>query len=114
MPSFAILSIGRGRALSRIDAPPALVDRIDEMSLLLGCIDRAVQAGEGAVVVLQGEAGVGKSTLLKTFSEHAAERHPDGVFCCATFRCRSRTRKPSTAAPAPLKLRRTPRRVLPT
>ncbi|WP_433591122.1 AAA family ATPase [Nocardia sp. CA-145437] len=60
--------------MSRIDAPPALVDRIDEMSLLVGCVDRAVQAGEGAVVVLRGEAGVGKSTLLTTFLERAAEQ----------------------------------------
>ncbi|AYF78536.1 ATP-binding protein [Nocardia yunnanensis] len=52
-----------------------MVDRIDEMSLLVGCVDRAVRAGEGAVVVLRGEAGVGKSTLLTTFIERAVEQH---------------------------------------
>ncbi|WP_281221258.1 ATP-binding protein [Nocardia uniformis] len=61
--------------LSRIDAPPALVDRVDEMALLLERAGRAVQTGEGTVIVLRGEAGVGKSTLLATFGERAIEHH---------------------------------------
>ncbi|WP_306356142.1 MULTISPECIES: AAA family ATPase [unclassified Nocardia] len=59
--------------MSRIDAPAALVDRVDEMSLLLGCVDRAVHTRQGSAIVLRGEAGVGKSSLLTAFSGRAME-----------------------------------------
>ncbi|MFF2554848.1 ATP-binding protein [Nocardia sp. NPDC058058] len=67
---------GGGDNLSR-HAPPPLVDRTDELSQLLTCVDRSIHRGEGAVVVMRGEAGVGKSSLLATFAHVAVQQHAD-------------------------------------
>jgi hypothetical protein len=54
-----------------------MVDREHERAILLGQLDRTVQQGTGSVVVLRGEAGVGKTRLLAEFAEVAAARHTD-------------------------------------
>jgi tetratricopeptide (TPR) repeat protein len=59
--------------VSRLAALPALVDRVDELALLLDCVDRAVNDGDGAVVVVRGEAGIGKTSLLTTLVSRAGD-----------------------------------------
>jgi hypothetical protein len=54
-----------------------MVDREHEQAVLLGQLDRTVQQGTGSVVVLRGEAGVGKTRLLAEFAEAAAVRHAE-------------------------------------
>jgi len=49
-----------------------LLEREDEFERLTAHIDAAL-AGDGSVVALEGEAGIGKSVLLTGASEHAAE-----------------------------------------
>jgi len=49
-----------------------LVGRDQEVSLLQACWTRVV-AGMGQVVLLEGEAGIGKSRLVQVLTEHVAE-----------------------------------------
>lgn len=56
-------------------APAPLVDRTDELAQLLAVVDRAIETGESGIVVLRGEAGVGKTSLLTGFAHAAATRH---------------------------------------
>jgi len=49
-----------------------LLEREDEFERLTAHIDAAL-ASDGSVVALEGEAGIGKSVLLTSASEHAAE-----------------------------------------
>jgi tetratricopeptide (TPR) repeat protein/KaiC/GvpD/RAD55 family RecA-like ATPase len=48
-----------------------LIDRTEEMRLLRGAIDRAVR-GEGGVVFLYGEAGIGKTRLARELAAYAS------------------------------------------
>ncbi|WP_406239363.1 ATP-binding protein [Nocardia sp. NBC_01009] len=66
-----------GEILSGLAAPPPLVDRTDELSQLLDHVHLAIQANESAVVVLRGEAGVGKTSLLATFAHRAVQQHAE-------------------------------------
>ena len=50
---------------------PPLVDREEELKLLERCWERA-RDGLGQVVLLSGEAGIGKSRLVEAVREHAA------------------------------------------
>ena len=50
--------------------PARLIGRDKEMSDLLGALDAA--AGRGQVVALEGEAGIGKTSLAEAFLERAA------------------------------------------
>ena len=59
----------RGRGHDR--SPTPLVGRDAELALLLDRWQRA-RAGSGQIVVLSGEAGVGKSRLLRSFREQLA------------------------------------------
>ncbi|MFD3596338.1 ATP-binding protein [Nocardia sp. NPDC058640] len=61
--------------MSGTGAPAPLVDRVDELAMLLAVVDRSVESREAQVVVLRGEAGVGKTSLLTIFAHEAAERH---------------------------------------
>ncbi|MEV6274877.1 AAA family ATPase [Nocardia sp. NPDC051832] len=61
--------------MTRAEAPPPLVDRTDEFALLMERVDHAIESGRSSVVVLRGEAGVGKTRLLANFAFHAAERY---------------------------------------
>ncbi|MGW5384587.1 ATP-binding protein [Nocardia sp. NPDC003963] len=56
-------------------APPPLIDRVDELALLMAHVDRAVESRAGSVVVLHGEAGVGKTSLLTTLAHQALRRY---------------------------------------
>ena len=60
----------RGRAY--VGSLTPLIGREQELALLLDRWERA-QEGHGQVVVLSGEAGVGKSRLVRSFRERAAE-----------------------------------------
>jgi class 3 adenylate cyclase/tetratricopeptide (TPR) repeat protein len=61
--------------------PP--VGRGEELDLLLGCW-RQVQQGEGRVVLLSGEAGIGKSRLLRALREEiGAGLHALAIYSCA-------------------------------
>jgi tetratricopeptide (TPR) repeat protein len=51
---------------------PQLLEREDERSFLQGLVARAA-LGDGGVVVLEGQAGVGKTELLRTASELGQE-----------------------------------------
>lgn len=57
-------------------------DRTHEQAALLQCWQRALR-GEGQVVMLSGEAGIGKSRLMQAFSQRSAD---DGAFQLV-FRC---------------------------
>ncbi len=50
---------------------PVLIDRNKELEILLSLIDQA-KSGRGQVVLLCGEAGVGKSRLVAEVKSHAA------------------------------------------
>jgi predicted ATPase len=50
-----------------------LVGRDDELALLEGAWDRII-GGHGQVVVVTGEAGIGKSRLVKALTDHASAR----------------------------------------
>ena len=71
-------SIDGGVASSSETAGPELLGRKDERQGLADLV-RGVRAGHGGVVVLRGEAGIGKSALL----EDLAVRAPDCCICRA-------------------------------
>jgi len=50
-----------------------LIDRVEEMTLLKEAVDRAVR-GEGGVVFLYGEAGIGKTRLARELGAYAGLR----------------------------------------
>jgi predicted ATPase len=52
---------------------PALIGRERELATLFSALDHAI-AGNGAVVVVSGPAGVGKSRLLTELATHAHRR----------------------------------------
>lgn len=66
---FQELDLARRRAETR--TMRRLVGRVEERSRLLSALDQA-RAGQGGVVVLLGEAGIGKSALLRDLA-HAAD-----------------------------------------
>jgi DNA-binding CsgD family transcriptional regulator/tetratricopeptide (TPR) repeat protein len=50
----------------------ALRGRSDAMSRALTALDRAARTGQGAIVVISGEPGIGKSAVLRTVVEQAS------------------------------------------
>src|SRR6476646_1908226 len=50
----------------------ALRGRSDAMSRALSALDRAARTGQGALVVISGEPGIGKSALLREVVEQAS------------------------------------------
>src|SRR5437868_9291612 len=69
----------RGCPLPYSAVPARLVDRRDELALLLQHFDQSIRTGESRVLVVRGEAGVGKTSLLNAFTETAAEHMRDGL-----------------------------------
>ena len=64
VPAFRLI-----RLASRGQAPAApLIGRGDEMAVLQGQVDASAKAGRGRLVVVIGEAGVGKSRLVREFT----------------------------------------------
>ncbi|MFC5138989.1 ATP-binding protein [Actinomycetospora rhizophila] len=53
--------------------PVALLERDDELALLAASLDRARTGAGGSVVLLSGEAGVGKTSLVRAFTAHARD-----------------------------------------
>jgi len=51
-----------------------LIDRVEEMDLLRGAVDRAVRGEGGGVVFLHGEAGIGKTRLSRELEAYARLR----------------------------------------
>ncbi len=87
VPQRAWRVAGEGRVLSRFEAlrPDAvpLVGRGEELDLLLRRWQHA-KSGEGRVVLISGEAGIGKSRLTAALSEHiAGEPHTRLRFFCS-------------------------------
>ncbi len=64
-----------------------LIDRVDEMELLKEAVDRAIQ-GEGGLVFLHGEAGIGKTRLAIDLGVYARLRGMRVLYgrCPALFR----------------------------
>ncbi|WP_264296839.1 AAA family ATPase [Mesorhizobium sp. B1-1-8] len=85
--------VGETAAESRFEARHAvlapLVGRDRELALLLECWHRAT-AAEGRVVLLSGEAGIGKSRLIAALTERvAAEPHAELRFFCSAYHTNS-------------------------
>ena len=55
-----------------------LAGRRAELSLILSLLDRSIASGRGRVILIRGEAGIGKTRLLQAFLDGAAAR---GVVC---------------------------------
>ena len=87
-PVRAWAALRASSAESRFEAmqtsgPTALVGREEELELLLQCWSKA-KTGEGQVVLLSGEAGIGKSRLTAALMEHiAAEPHTRLRYFCS-------------------------------
>jgi tetratricopeptide (TPR) repeat protein/tRNA A-37 threonylcarbamoyl transferase component Bud32 len=64
-----------------------LIDRVEEMNLLREAVDRAVR-GEGGLVFLHGEAGIGKTRLTRELRAYARLRGMQVLYgrCPALFR----------------------------
>ena len=81
---------GEGEAQNRFDVSvqqglTPLIGREEEVELLVRRWERA-KAGEGQVVLLSGEAGIGKSRLVQVLREQIAdEDHFGAVFRCSPF-----------------------------
>ena len=85
--------VGETAAESRFHARHAvltpLVGREEELGSLLGSWHRAA-SGEGRVVLLNGEAGIGKSRLTAALAEQvAAERHSELRYFCSAYHLNS-------------------------
>ena len=72
---------GRFEAM-QTSGPTALVGREEELELLLQCWSKA-KTGEGQVVLLSGEAGIGKSRLTAALLENIAEPHTRLRYFCS-------------------------------
>jgi class 3 adenylate cyclase/tetratricopeptide (TPR) repeat protein len=73
-----LLVSGTAARGSRSTAP--LIGREDESSLLLSLFDRVVREGRPHLVTVIGQAGVGKTRLLREFGRQLAEREQKAAF----------------------------------
>jgi predicted ATPase len=54
--------------------PAGLLDRTDELGVLHGCAAEVAGTGRGHVVLAFGEAGIGKTALLRQFRDELPRR----------------------------------------
>ena len=73
-----LLVSGTAARGTRTAAP--LIGREDESSLLLSLFDRVVREGRPHLVTVIGQAGVGKTRLLREFATQLAEREQQAAF----------------------------------
>src|SRR3954454_11342526 len=73
-----LLVSGTAARGTRTGAP--LIGREDESSLLLSLFDRVVREGRPHLVTVIGQAGVGKTRLLREFATQLAEREQQAAF----------------------------------
>jgi class 3 adenylate cyclase/tetratricopeptide (TPR) repeat protein len=73
-----LLVSGTAARGSRSTAP--LIGREDESSLLLSLFDRVVREGRPHLVTVIGQAGVGKTRLLREFATQLAKREQQAAF----------------------------------
>jgi len=66
---------GEARERARVLAEPAIIGRHAEIELLSGWLDKAL-GGTSVVGFVVGEAGIGKTTLVRAFCERAASQRP--------------------------------------
>jgi class 3 adenylate cyclase/tetratricopeptide (TPR) repeat protein len=79
---------GRFAAFHAAGKPARLIGRDAEKDLLAGCWQRA-GSGAGEVVLIGGEAGIGKSRLTQEICEGATEAHTTLFFQCSPFHLNS-------------------------
>ena len=71
-------------------APPELLERTRELSILERCLEAVAATGQGRAVVVAGEAGVGKTSLTRRFCNlHAPSVDVLSGSCDALFAPRS-------------------------
>ena len=71
----AVRAVVRGRAARTATSTP-LVGRADETELLVSLYERVTSEGRPHLVTVLGQAGVGKSRLLREFSHIVGDRRP--------------------------------------
>ncbi len=62
-----VASSGVGQTLGAAD----LLERESHVSALEGCLADVLEGASGRLVLVQGEAGIGKTALLRTFCDGA-------------------------------------------
>jgi serine/threonine protein kinase/tetratricopeptide (TPR) repeat protein len=72
------VSCTRPAASSSRPPPAALVGRDPELAMLTEAV-RSTRRGEAANAVVTGESGIGKSSMLRRFSEELLRDHPEAV-----------------------------------
>ncbi len=69
--AYRLVSVKEGEGVARrLDAP--MIGRADQLQLLLGALDQAIEQRRPQLVTVFGPAGVGKSRLLGEFIDRAA------------------------------------------
>ncbi len=69
--AYRLVSVKEGEGVARrLDAP--MIGRADQLQLLLGALDQAIEQRRPQLVTVLGPAGVGKSRLLGEFIDSAA------------------------------------------
>ncbi|MGZ4173313.1 MAG: helix-turn-helix transcriptional regulator, partial [Solirubrobacteraceae bacterium] len=64
----------RARGRDHDDVDPRLLERADELGVLHGCAAELAASGRGRVVLAFGEAGIGKTALLRQFYSEVPRR----------------------------------------
>jgi class 3 adenylate cyclase/tetratricopeptide (TPR) repeat protein len=76
VPAYQLIDVPgleKGEAIARrLDAP--MVGRVEELAVLEGALDRAIERGGGELTTVMGPAGVGKSRLLHEFLTRSNDR----------------------------------------
>ena len=66
-------AVATGPASNPVTRSPVLVGRAAELAMARGLVDRGLAAGRGAVLLVAGEAGIGKTRLLDEVAARAAD-----------------------------------------